>query len=203
MRGWGVRCVAVLFLCFATGSLPGAEAADKVQFTMDWIITGSHAPFFSGLDRGVYQRAGLEPTIERGFGGADSIKKMASGAADFVFADIGSMVVARSKGAMAKALAAVYDRPQYVFYTIKGSGIRTPKDIEGRTIANNIGGVVKDLFPALAAANKVDEAKVKWLIVDAPLIFPALLGGGRRILQVPSSSTGLSSRPGPGSRGRR
>ena len=179
MGGRVVRWVALVgaFFCLATLNAPKAEAADKVKFTMDWIITGSHAPFFSGLDQGHYRGAGVEPAIERGFGGADSIKKLAAGATDFAFADVGSMVVARSRGALVKALAVVYDRPQYVFYTIKGAGIRTPKDLEGRTIANNVGGVVRDLFPALAAANQVDESKVKWLIVDAAMIFPALLSG--------------------------
>lgn len=171
--------IGALFLAVyasATGPRP-AEAADKIRFTMDWIITGAHALFISGLDRGFYAQAGLEPAIERGFGGADTIKKLAAGASDFGFADLGSMVVARSRGARVKGLAVIYDKGQYAFYAVKGTGIRTPKDIEGRTIANNVGGVVKDLFPALAGANNVDESKVNWLIVEAPMIFPALLAG--------------------------
>lgn len=177
MRGWGVRCVAVLFLCFAVPGLPGAEAADKVQFTMDWIIGGQHALFISGLGQGFYQRAGIEPTIDRGFGGADTLKKIGGGAADFGFADLGAAVVARSQGAPTKAFAVIFDKGQYVFLVDKASGIRTPKDLEGRTIANSPGSPTHVLFPALAAANQIDESKVNWLIVQPPMIFQSFLAG--------------------------
>ncbi|MFQ5912166.1 MAG: ABC transporter substrate-binding protein [Nitrospinota bacterium] len=169
----------ILLIVFCTGLLiaAGAGAADKVRFSMDWIIGGQHAIFFSGLDQGFYQRAGIEPTIHRGFGGTDTVKKVSVGAADFVFADIGAMVIARSRGAKVKALAAIDDKPQYVYFAFKGSGIKSPKDMEGRILADSAGSVTRQLFPALAAANGLDESKVKWLIVKPALIFQSVLAG--------------------------
>lgn len=171
-----VSILCAVFLIFTFPSTQ-TEAADSIKFSMDWVIGGQHAAFFTGLDRGNYEKAGIKATLDRGFGGSDTVKKVAAGAADFVFSDVGAMVIARSQGAKVKDIATIYDRGQYVLFALKGSGIQRPKDIEGRTIADSAGSVIRAVFPALAAANKVDESKVKWLHVDPALIFPSLLGG--------------------------
>ena len=167
---------SILFLAlflFATG----AGAADKVRFSMDWVIGGQHAIFVAGVDQGYYAQVGIQPVIHRGFGGTDTVKKVSVGGADFVYADIGAMVIARSRGAEIKAIAAIDDKPQYVYFGFKDSGIRTPKDMEGRVLADSAGSVTRQLFPALARANGVNESKVKWLIVKPSLIFQSVLAG--------------------------
>ena len=46
------------------------------------------------------------------------------------------------------------------------AGIRTPKDIEGKTLAVSPGDPIRGLLEALAAHNKVDISKVKFVQVD-------------------------------------
>ena len=87
------------------------------------------------------------------------------------------MIVARSKGAKVKSVAQIYSKPPYVYFAFKGSGFKSPKDMEGRVLADSVGSTTRILFPALAAANGVDESKVKWLIVKPVLIFQSLLAG--------------------------
>ena len=47
-----------------------------------------------------------------------------------------------------------------IWYDTK-SGIRGPKDIEGKTVAFSPGDSPKLMFPAFAKANGIDESKVK------------------------------------------
>ena len=77
--------------------------------------------------------------------------------------DAGALVVARSRGAMVKLLALETAQSQYSFQTIEGRGIKTPKDLEGKTTGGPQGDLHKTLFPAFAKINGIDMKKVKWV----------------------------------------
>ena len=46
--------------------------------------------------------------------------------------------------------------------TLDGTGIKTPKDLEGKTLTDSPSSVVRNLFPTYAKAAKIDYTKVKW-----------------------------------------
>lgn len=168
--------VAVLFLVLSAGGSK-SWAAEKVNFTMDWVLGGFHSGFFVALSRGDFTRAGFEVEILRGFGGADTVKRVGSAAASFGFADMGGLVIGRSRGTKAKAVAAIFEQTQYVYYGLKDSGIRKAKDMEGKTLGCPAGSVVRATTPALFRSAKVDASKVKFQAMDAPLLTPSLLAG--------------------------
>jgi NitT/TauT family transport system substrate-binding protein len=65
----------------------------------------------------------------------------------------------------------------HAVWTLEGSGIRTPKDLEGKTMASPVGDVHRTLFPAFAAAAGFDEKKVKWIDVDGAALTQTLVAG--------------------------
>ena len=65
---------------------------------MDFIIGGKHAPWFVALEKGFYAKRGLNATIQSSTGSADTVRTIGSGGADFGFADISTMIVAKSRG---------------------------------------------------------------------------------------------------------
>jgi NitT/TauT family transport system substrate-binding protein len=158
-------------------------AADPVRFALDWVPYGKHSGFFAAVDRGYYTKAGLEVKIQRGFG-ANTLKILAGGQADFIIAETDQLIVRRGKGLMAKTLGMLHDKSLFVIYSFKDAGIRSPKDLEGTRIAAPVYTMVRVIFPAFAKHAGIDKDKVTWVTMDGPATVPAFLSG-----QVPAMAT--------------
>jgi NitT/TauT family transport system substrate-binding protein len=157
---------------------PALAATEKVNFQLDWIAYGRHAPYYTALDKGFYSKRGLDVSIAQGRGTLQGIRTLVAGQSQFIFQDIGVMLSVRAKeGARIKALACMYQRTPHTVFYIKNKGISKPKDLEGKTIAFSPGDSPKLMFPAFAKANGIDESKVKWLSVDPNSKNAVLLNG--------------------------
>ncbi len=168
-------------LAFAAGLFtvgPGAweaAAAQKVTFSTDFGFNGRHAYYFVALEKGFYRDAGLEVEIVRGTGSADVVRTVAAGRAQLGFADTGTLIISRTnQNLAAKVVAIVYNRPPHAIYCHEDVGVRGPKDLEGKTIADTAGSANPLIFPALARAAGVDKDKVKWIVADSASL-PAML----------------------------
>ena len=160
-------CILVAILTVMAGVYP-ARAAEKipVRFSLDWIVGGRHAGWFTALEKGFYDEAGLKVTISRGYGSEDGTRRLMSGESDINFNDIPSVVLVRSKqGAKIKAAAVIYAKHPSVIFTLKKAGIKSPKDLEGKTLVDSPGSTQVVLFPAFAKAAGIDPKKVNWLLV--------------------------------------
>jgi NitT/TauT family transport system substrate-binding protein len=151
----------------AAPSIRSASAAEDINFQLDWIAYGRHAPYYVALDKGFYKDRGLNVMIQQGRGTLQGIRTLIAGQSQFIFQDIGVMLSVRSKeGSKIKALACMYQKTPHTFFFIKNKGISTPKDIEGKKAAFSPGDSPRLMFPAFAKANAVDESKISWLSVD-------------------------------------
>jgi NitT/TauT family transport system substrate-binding protein len=170
------RAAAGVLLAMAA-ALPAN--AESITFITDFGINGRHAYYYVTLDRGYYRQAGLDVSFVRGSGSADSIRKVASGAAQMGFADAGSLVLARANdGIPVRMLAVVYAAPPHAIYATGDGSIRKPQDLAGRRIADSAGSANTILFGAYAKAAGFDPSKVTWQIADSAAL-PALLATGR------------------------
>jgi NitT/TauT family transport system substrate-binding protein len=166
----------VAALVFATvASVSIAHGADKITFVTDFGYLGRHAYYFVALDKGYYRDAGLDVDIVRGQGSADAVKQVGAGTAQIGFADAASVILGRANdGVPVKTIAEIYAKPPHAIFTVEGSGITTPKDLEGRTIADSASSSLPKLFPAYAKAAGIDANKVKWLFVTSDAIAATL-----------------------------
>jgi NitT/TauT family transport system substrate-binding protein len=152
-------------------------ALDKVVLGLDWTPLGRHAGFFVAKAKGIYEREGLDVDIQRGYGAADSVKKLGAGETTFAFGDYGSLILARSEGIKAKAIAMIYARGPFVLWTRTDAKINSPKDLAGKRIGSPAGASVRLMFPAFASAAKFDDKAVTWVTVDAAGLYPLLFSG--------------------------
>jgi NitT/TauT family transport system substrate-binding protein len=160
-------------------SAQGVKAADSVSLITDFGYNGRHAYFFVALDKGYYKDAGLDVKIIGGKGSVDAIRQVGANNANFGFADAGSLILSRANDNIPVQLAAiVYARPPQAIFCSAEAGLKTPKDLEGQSIANPAGGSIPDMFPAFAKAAGIDAAKVKW-VVAASSALPGLLATGK------------------------
>ncbi len=165
------------FAVLLTG-LASAHATD-VNFITDFGYNGRHAYYYVALDKGYYTAEGLNVTILRGQGSIDAIKKVASGAAMIGFADAGALVLARGNdGIPVKLLSIVYAGPPHAIFALDDSGIKTAKDLEGKTVADSAFSAIPVIFNAYAQATGLDPKKVTWVNAESAAL-PSLLATGR------------------------
>ena len=156
-----------------------AGAADSVTLVTDFGFNGRHSYFFVALDKGYYKDVGIDVKIVSGKGSVDAIRQVAAGNANFGFADAGSLVLSRANDNIpVKLVAVVYARPPQAIFCAEEAGLKTPKDLEGKSVANPAGGSIPDMFPAFAKAAGIDAAKVNW-VVAASSALPGLLASGK------------------------
>lgn len=171
-------------------TLPAA-AQTKVSLALDWIIGGTHAPYFVAADRGMYKDAGLEVAIARGFGSGDTVKRVGAGTADIGIADTSTIITAMANESIpVKIVGMMYDRATLGIIHLTDSGIKSPKDLEGRSLGRSASGASVTMLPAFLAANNIDRNKIKEVVVDAATYMPILMSG--RVQAVLEQSIHLS-----------
>jgi NitT/TauT family transport system substrate-binding protein len=151
----------------------------SINFTLDWAVQGPQAPFLVALDRGHYADEGLAVTVDRGFGSADAVSKVASGAYQMGYADINSMIEfnVANPDTPVIAVAIVLNFAPFSILTLSGNEIESVEDLAGRTLGAPAGDAPRRLFPAFAEAVGIDVDSVEWISMDPPLREPLLIQG--------------------------
>src|ERR671919_2474181 len=151
--------VALLFTSAAT-------AQDKVSLRLNWYLGGLHVPFYYGKERGFYKEEGIDLTINEGRGSANTVQVVAAGSDTFGLADSSSVILTASKGADVKSVMSLLNSTGFAVISMASTGIRTPKDLEGKRLAVSPGDPLGQLFQAVAAVNKLDMSKITLVQVD-------------------------------------
>lgn len=139
-----------------------AQAQTKVKFVLQWKYEGSQAWFFVAQDKGYFKAEGLDVTIDQGEGSAASIPKVAAGAYDAGFGDLNAVIDLSAKRPADAPVAVymLYNTPPFTLVVKKDSPIKTPKDLEGKTVGGPANDGALKLFPAFAKIAKIDPSKV-------------------------------------------
>ena len=143
-----------------------ALAQQKLDFILNWVPGGDHAPYYYAKKMGWYKKEGIDLDLEPGKGSALSTQRVGAGANPIGLADMAGVLVAKGKGADAVAVFNVYANSPQGMYWLKSSGIRGIKDFPGKKIGNPAGDAARVMWPALAKANGVDPASVTWVNID-------------------------------------
>ncbi|MGE0310969.1 MAG: ABC transporter substrate-binding protein [Lautropia sp.] len=151
---------ALLAAAIALTPASPALAADKIQLQLNWFHLADHAPIYLAMKNGYFKEEGLELTVLRGSGSADSAKKIDLKQSDVGISDAPTVLTAISKGANLKMVAVVYDKAGNNVFFRKSANIRTPKDLVGKKIAAPPADSHRVLWPAFARQNGIDPASV-------------------------------------------
>ena len=167
----GVIVVALIML--GGGSPLQSAELSPANIRMDFIIGGKHAPWYVALEKGFYAKRGLAATIQASTGSADTLRTIGSGGADFGFADLATMIVAKSRGTPVQAAAQFGYVGATILWRDEGV-IKGIKDLEGKSLAISPGQAQWFLMPAYCRINKIDFKAIKIQETAAP-IQPATL----------------------------
>jgi NitT/TauT family transport system substrate-binding protein len=157
-----VRTILLLVLLLATP----ASAEDAVSFRLNWYMGGAHAPFFLGKERGYYREAGIDLTINEGRGSANTAQVVAAGTDTFGLADSSSVMRLVSKDAPIRTVMSLLNASSFGVISLEETGIRVPKDLEGKKLAITAGDALTQLFPAFASFNKLETSTITLVQID-------------------------------------
>ena len=163
-----------LIAAFAAAAIFPAHAQQKLDFILNWVPGGDHAPYYYAKKLGWYAKEGIDLNLEPGKGSALATQKVGAGANPIGLADMGGVLVAKSKGADSVAVFNVYANSPQGLYWLKSSGIKSIKDFPGKKIGNPAADGARTMGPALAKANGIDPKSVTWVNIDANAKLSAL-----------------------------
>ena len=169
----GVVVIALVLVMLGGGIIGQAAELTPANIRLDFIIGGKHAPWYVALEKGFYAKRGLNATIQPSTGSADTVRTIASGGADFGFADVATMIVAKSRGTPVQAAAQFGYVGATILWRDEGV-IKGIKDLAGKSLAISPGQAQWFLMPAYCRINKIDFKSIK-IQETAPPIQPAAL----------------------------
>jgi NitT/TauT family transport system substrate-binding protein len=161
-----VIAAAATFAAASTLAAAPALAQEKIDFILNWVPGGDHAPYYYAKKLGWYQKEGIDLNLEPGKGSALSTQRVGAGANPVGLADMAGVLVAKGKGADSVAVFNVYANSPQGMYWLKSSCIKGIKDFAGKKIGNPAGDGARVMWPALAKANGIDPKSVTWVNID-------------------------------------
>jgi len=161
-----MRRIAIAAL-LAAAALPAA-AQQTLDFILNWVPGGDHAPYYYAKKLGWYAKEGIDLQLEPGKGSALAVQKVGAGANPIGLADMGNVLLGKAKGADSVAVYNVYANSPQGLYWLKSSGIKGIKDFPGKKIGNPAADGARPMWPALAKANGIDPKSVTWVNIEQP-----------------------------------
>jgi NitT/TauT family transport system substrate-binding protein len=163
-------CAALLLAGAAAGASAQVEKS-SLKFSQGWLFQATQAQFPLAVDKGYWKSEGLDVTVDRGNGSATSIQRVISGTHDIAYSDVGTIVKWNAENPQ-KQLMIFYvaeDGFPLVAVSLKKNNITKPKDLEGKKLGAPSFDGGRQMFPAFAKANGIDQGKVTWVTMDAAL----------------------------------
>jgi NitT/TauT family transport system substrate-binding protein len=159
----------------AAAALAAAPAAaQKVDFILNWVPGGDHAPYYYAKKLGWYEKEGIDLNLEPGKGSMLAVQRVGAAQNPIGLADMGNVLIGRGKGADSVGVFNVYANSPQGLYWLKSSGIKGIKDFPGKKIGNPAADGARPMWPALAKANGIDPKSITWVNVDANAKLAAL-----------------------------
>ena len=164
----------------AAGGAPSPQRThvDSVKYATSFGQFGRDAFVYVAIEKGYFRAAGLDVSVVPGLG-TDNARLLASGQIDYSGSEITGNMIGRIVGGFpVKVVAVTSQATQAAIATLAESGMRSPKDLEGKTLADLPASIVIRLFPLYAKRAGIDASKVN-VVPGTPQTLPSLLATGR------------------------
>jgi putative hydroxymethylpyrimidine transport system substrate-binding protein len=147
--------IALSVFCFA----PVLQAAEKqkLDLMLDWFPNIDHLPVYVAKANGYFEKNGVDVNIMSPSETSDGLKLAAAGTVDLSVSYEPQTIIAASQGLDLKVVGHLVDHPLTTLMFLKGKGISTPSDLEGKTIGYTVPGLMDGLLAAFASLNNIKE----------------------------------------------
>lgn len=162
----------------------GPSKLRSVSLRLDWVLQGPNMGFTVAKEKGFYEQAGLDVAIGAGRGSGSTAQLIANKDAQFGFADgyvLGNSV---AKGMSISMVASVYRRNPAAIVVLEESGIRTVKDLEGKTLGVAMGSTQFQQLAAFMKGCNLDDRSIKVVNIEPAASSPVLITGKVQAISV-------------------
>ncbi|WP_417827683.1 ABC transporter substrate-binding protein [Thalassospira sp.] len=111
-----------------------AMAADEVTLQLKWVTQAQFAGYYVALDKGFYEEADLDVTINPGGPDVAPPQVIAGGGADVIIDWMPAALASREKGVPLVNIAQPFAKSGMMLTCLKETGIESPDDFPGRTL---------------------------------------------------------------------
>ncbi|MGD9508490.1 MAG: ABC transporter substrate-binding protein [Geminicoccaceae bacterium] len=123
--------IAAALLALGIGS---AEAADPLTLQLKWVTQAQFAGYYVAKDKGFYEEAGLDVTINPGGPDIAPPQVIAGGGADVIVEWMPAALASREKGVPLVNIAQPFKKSGMMLTCRKDTGITKPEDFRGKTL---------------------------------------------------------------------
>ena len=162
------RLLAGATAALATPWVAKASAADKLTLRLDFTASGLHSPLYVGLQRGWFEKAGIDLYMEDGNGSSTTVQLVGAGLFDVGLNSLGPLAIARAKGLAVTSVAGFVRKGELGFLVPEESGWKTPKDLIGKKIVYSVASQEGPFVRYFLQQNGVAEDQVELINVDGP-----------------------------------
>ena len=124
----------ILALGVFLATFSGSQALDKVTLQLRWVTQAQFMGFYVALEKGFYEKEGLEVTIKPGGPDISPPQVIAGGGADVILDWMPPALAAREKGLGLVNIAQLFKYSGMMLTCRKDSGITTPADFKGKIL---------------------------------------------------------------------
>ncbi|WP_298259908.1 ABC transporter substrate-binding protein [Bradyrhizobium sp.] len=168
--------VIVIALLFAAPFAP-SRAADKATLLLNWYLYAEHAPFFLGMERGYFEKEGIDLDIRQGRGSVPTVQAVAAGTATFGYADLASVLKAADKGAPVVVVGVLLQKSPMAFISLAEKNIREPQDLRGKSLALTPGDSLSQILPLVLSKVGMKESDMTIIAGDNRAKLNAVING--------------------------
>src|SRR5437879_578781 len=152
-----------------------AQPLTKVRFTLPWVAEGSLIHTFIARNRGFWKKRGLDVDIARGYGSLAATQALAGGQFDVGQAVTSVIVLQNIKGLPLTTIGVLGYKTTMGVGVLADSPIKTPKDLEGKTVGWTPTSGEVPFFPVFAKQAGIDESKIKFVNMNIEVRYRALM----------------------------
>jgi len=178
--GIRARMIGLGLLAGLSGIVASTQyaAAEDVTLQLGWLPQGQASALFYGVGQKCFTDKNISLTIKRGYGAADTITKIVTGAAQFGQADLGAIITQTAKNDVPiKAVMPLFSDSALTIGVRGDSEIQSLKDLEGRSLAAGPGEGGLLLLPIAMKKAGGDAAKVEYKTMEPAALAGSLLQG--------------------------
>lgn len=170
------RLLSITLIAVLTALTTPAMAADKITVMLDWFINPDHGPLFVALERGEFEKRGLEVELIAPADPNDPPKLVAAGRADLAISYQPQLHLQVAQGLPLTRIGTLVATPLASLVVLADGPITSIADLKGKKVGFSVGGFEDALLGAMLAKHGLSLDDVELVNVNFSLS-PSLMSG--------------------------
>jgi NitT/TauT family transport system substrate-binding protein len=149
-----ISSLLLIIALLATGCQKDSSSSEK-RLLLDWLPNPNHVPLYVGIENGYFRNRGINLSILKLQDPSDSLPYLTSEQADLALYYMPDTIRALKRGLNLKVVGVLYKQPLNCFIYRTDSKIKTPADLNGKTIGYCVDGNSTLILDHLLALNHI------------------------------------------------